>query len=191
MKQVLFIFLFSLALFNCTENSSSDGIEKTDIIALSEARVSNFILVLPEILDFSKQYYASLSPSQQEDPEANEKFFKALKKSARVQSMALKNNFSSIDELILVYKNVALEYASIQQDFTSFKADIQNIKKQIDSYESNYLAILANKNTTSLQAKETERQLKELENDKKRYQNLILIEKFKSAIDQIYLSLQK
>ncbi|MEJ5284334.1 MAG: hypothetical protein ACP5Q5_05195 [Brevinematia bacterium] len=178
-----FIFLSILILFGCgNEDEYNGGIRNTDIIILSEEQISNFVNVLPSILEFSEKYNETLSKAERESPDANKKFFETLKKSKKMQRIAKENNFNSIDELIVVYKNVVLSYMSIKVEFTNFNESITHIQTII---QSNEMKLSNDFKENKITKKDFEEKLEGLKIDKIRVQNIITTKKFEKQIDEI------
>lgn len=178
-----FIFFSILILFSCgNEEDYNGGIRNTDIIILSEEQISNFVNVLPSILEFSEKYNETLSKAERESPDANKKFFETLKKSKKIQRLAKENNFNSIDELIVVYKNVVLSYMSIKVEFTNFNESISHIQAII---QSNEIKLSNDFKENKITKKDFEEKLDGLRIDKIRVQNIITTKKFEKQIDEI------
>ncbi len=178
-----FIFLSILILFGCgNEDEYNGGIRNTDIIILSEEQISNFVNVLPSILEFSEKYNETLSKAERESPDANKKFFETLKKSKKMQRIAKENNFNSIDELIVVYKNVVLSYMSIKVEFTNFNESINHIQAII---QSNEMKLSNDFKENKITKKDFEEKIEGLKIDKIRVQNIITTKKFEKQIDEI------
>lgn len=178
-----FIFLYILILLGCgSEDDYNGGIRNSDIIILSEDQISNFVNVLPSILEFSEKYNETLSKIERENPDANKKFFETLKKSKKIQRLSKENNFNSIDELIVVYKNVVLSYMSIKVEFTNFNESIPHIKAII---QSNEIKLSSDFKENKITKKDFEKKLDGLRIDKIRVQNIITTKKFEKQIDEI------
>jgi len=182
------LILFFLIFLGCSpKEESSDGIEREDIILLTESQISNFIKVLPALLEYSELYHSRLSEEEKNRVDANKRYFRSILKNPDMKMVAISNNFASIEEMVRVYKNVALEYSTIKTDLTNFNKDVENLKNTIDSYRSNYIAGLKDKNLSGVDKKTLEDKLKELEKDEIRYKNILLIKKYESVIDKVYV----
>ncbi|MCX7820524.1 MAG: hypothetical protein N2258_02490 [Brevinematales bacterium] len=184
MKKGVFFILFFIFIYGCgtEEEHTEGGIKNSDIIVLSEEQISNFVNVLPSILEFSEKYNETLSKQEKESPDANKKFFETLKKSKKIQRLAKENHFSSIDELIVVYKNVVLSYMSIKLEFTNFNENISHIQSLI---ESNELKLSNEVKENKITKKDFEEKLEEIKIDKIRVQNIITTKKYEKQIDEI------
>ncbi|MGC8765006.1 MAG: hypothetical protein ACP5QT_03885 [Brevinematia bacterium] len=183
----IFLFLFSLSLLiiagcSCNNEDETSGIKRTDVILLSDTQVSNFILMLPDILEFSEKYHRSLSVEEKNREDANKKFFETLKKSKRMEKLASERGFKSIDELVVVYKNVVLGYMSIKLELQDFKKEFSNLSSLISSNENKLKKELKEK---KIDEKEYEKQLKDIEIDKIRLSNILTIKKFETDIDNV------
>jgi len=182
------LILFFLIFLGCSpKEESSDGIERKDIILLTESQISNFIKVLPALLEYSELYHSRLSEEEKNRVDANKRYFRSILKNPDMKMVAISNNFASIEEMVRVYKNVALEYSTIKTDLTNFNKDVENLKNTIDSYRSNYIAGLKDENLSGVDKKTLEDKLKELEKDEIRYKNILLIKKYESVIDKVYV----
>ncbi len=195
-KNGLFYFtvfvIFGFLLAGCVESSESpDGIAEKEITLLNETQVSNFIYVLPEIMDFSQKYQSLIGEKEKNSPDQNEKFFQALKKSENIKYSLRLNHFSSMDELISVYKNVVLAYTSIKTELTNYNTDIENLSNKIYGYISNYSLQLNDNNLTKDERKKAGSILKGLRNDNKRIMNILIVKKYEPDIDKVVQSFNK
>lgn len=99
-----------------------------------------------------------------------------------MQRIAKENNFNSIDELIVVYKNVVLSYMSIKVEFTNFNESITHIQTII---QSNEMKLSNDFKENKITKKDFEEKLEGLKIDKIRVQNIITTKKFEKQIDEI------
>jgi len=180
-------FLFCLLLLVSCSSSKNEtengGIKNTDVIILSEEQVSNFVYVLPEIFDFSEKFHQRLSPQEREDPNSNKKFFDTLKKSKKIQQLAKEYNFKSIDELIIVYKNIVLGYMNIKVELMeNFDEKIKLLEKIINSNEN---VIEKEFKEKRIDNKQYEAKKEDIRIKKARLQNMLIIKKYESEIDKI------
>ncbi len=182
MKNIYFLLLFLFLSCASATEEKDGGIRDKDIVLLTEEKVSNFVNVLPEILSFSEKYNSTLSQKEKEDPDANKKFFEAIRKSKKMQKIALNNNFNSIDELITVYKNVVIGYMSIKIDFTNFIVDISNYSKMI---EDGLIRISNDFKENKIKEEELKEGVEKLNRDKLILSNVIIIKKYENQIDEI------
>lgn len=178
----LFISILLVYGCSCDSEESQGGITRKDVIQLGEQKISNFIVILPDILEFSEKYHRTINSEEKAREDANKKFFDTLKKSRNMQRIAFEHGFKSIDELIVVYKNVVLGYMSIKIEFTDFAKDVSNLNIAIQSNENRIKSDFTEKR---IDRKEYEKQMKELETDRIRLSNIILIKKYETEIDKI------
>lgn len=192
MKQlpaILFILILSL-LAGCGSDESNDGMKSSEITLLTENQVSNFIYVLPDILDFSEKFQSRMTPEEKDSPEANEKYFKALKESSVIRNSVAEHGFQSVDEMLMIYKNVLLEYTTIKKSLTN-DAMIDAIRQTIEEYRSNYTAKLADSTITKEEADNIQKRLNDLKNDETRYRNILLVRKYEKELDRVSQSQQQ
>jgi hypothetical protein len=194
MLKSLSIFTFILSAFliaSCANNNKAkDNKDNYDFIVLTEAQVSNFTLVLPDILDFANKYSAGLSQEEKESFDYYKKFFSAIKLSSKMKASANQSDFSSVDDLIIVYKNVTLAYDTIKNEFTNYQLDMKTLEDKIKRYRAGYQAILST-NDGTYSKKDLEEMALGLTNNEIRYQNILLVKKFESSIDKIVKSFEK
>lgn len=177
------VFLLVLFLAACAgQDEKSDGIGASEIVPLTETRLTNFLAALPVILDFADAYNARMTARDREDPRANEKYFQALRDSSRIRTVSENRGFASVDELMLVYKNVLLEYVSIKKELTN-EAAISNLRIRIDETLSNVTARLDSGAESPRETRELRRQLEDLKKDDIRYGNILLVKKYESELD--------
>ncbi len=186
---ILYLILLLAAAFmfnSCSQEDeqSNDGINNKEITLLNETQVSNFIFVLPEILDFSSKYQSRLTEDEKNSPGANIKFFKSLKESSKIKESGLSNHFKTTDELIIVYKNTVLAYTSIKRELTNYNTDIANLKNKIFEFRSNYTRQLENKNLSKDEYRQIKTALEGLESDEIRYSNILIVKKFEPDLDK-------
>lgn len=182
MIKILPIFLLA-TLLGCACNKTDDsGISINDIILLNESQISNFIKVLPEIMDFSQKYQKTLSRKEKESPDANKKFFETIRKSEKMKKIAKENGFSNVEELLAVYKNVVLAYISIKIEVSDFEKDMNLIYNAIVSNENN---LKENYKKGKISESEFQEKQKMINIDKIRYQNILLIKKYEAELDKI------
>ena len=183
------ISIFSAMLFTgCGDNSSPDGMDRNEIVPLTETQVSNFIGVLPVILEFSEKYNASLSESEKSSPNANRKYFNALKKSSKFNAALKNSHFTSAGEVMQIYKNVVMEYTEIKRNLTNFSTDIAELKKSIDKSRLDSQTELST--NSSLSADDRKQITAALSNDEYRFNNILLVKKYELSIDQIVRAYQ-
>ena len=180
---ILLVFVLSL-LAACGSDESSDGMKSSEITPLTESQVSNFIYVLPDILDFSEKFQSRMTPEEKDSPEANEKYFKALKESSVIRASVAEHGFQSVDEMLIIYKNVLLEYTTIKRSLTN-DAMIDSIRMTIEENRSNYTARLADSSITKDEADDMRKRLNELKNDETRYRNILLVRKYEKELDRV------
>lgn len=179
------IFLVTMFFTSCGQgDESNDGMKSSEITPLTETQVSNFIYVLPEIIDFSEKFHSRMSEEEKESPEANERYFNALKESSVIRGSVTAHGFKSVDEMLSVYKNVLLEYTTIKRNLTN-DAMIAGLYRTIQEYRSNYTALLGNSTTTKEEAEKLQKQLDDLKNDETRYQNILLVKKYEKELDRV------
>lgn len=197
MKQFAITLILTLitlmTVFSCTseESVSDDGINNEDITLLSESQISNFVFVLPEILDFSQKYQAMLSEDEINSPDANNKYFKALKQSEKIKSAYSVHQFKSVEELMLVYKNVVLAYKNIKTEFTNFQQDVATLREKISSNDMFYQNELKNSKLGKEEKKALELSIHGSENDRKLLDNILLVKKYEKELDSAVKLYQK
>lgn len=182
----LFIPLF-FGLFltvSCGQDDSGDGMKSSEIELLTDSQVSNFIYILPVILDFSEKFHARMSDEEKNSPDANERYFKALKESTIIKDSVANYGYQSVDELLGVYKNVLLEYTTIKRNLTN-DAMIAELYRTIQDYRTNYTALLSNSSITKEEAAKLQKQLDDLKNDETRYSNILLVRKYEKDLDRV------
>lgn len=188
---VAFIALIALSCCASEDSASSDGINNEDITLLNEGQVSNFVYVLPDILDFSQKYQAMLSEDEKSSPDSNTKYFKALKQSEKIKSAYTIHQFKDAEELMLVYKNVVLAYKNIKTEFTNFQQDTEALKVKIASNEVSYQNEMKNTKLGREEKKALQLSIHGSENDKKLLENILLVKKYESELDSAVKLYQK
>ena len=174
--------LFFLAGCSCDSQDEEGGIRRKDVVLLTDLQVSNFIYVLPGILEFSEKYNKSLSREEKNREDANKRFFETLRKSKKIEKLAGEYGFKSIDELITVYKNVVLGYMSIKVELQDFEKDTSNLISIILSNENRVKNDFSEK---KINEKEYNKQMREIDADKMRLKNILLIKKYETEIDKV------
>lgn len=183
-----FFITLGLVVLSCGgKEADAKASDYNEIISINESQLSNFIAVLPVILDFSEKYNSSLSEAQRNSPDANEKYFKALKKSSKFTKTVHEQNFKNIDEVLRLYENVVMEYTEIKRNMTNFNSDIQDLRKKIDDSKLVNKAYLTNKSFSDEQKTEVE---KAMQDDEYRYSNILLVKKYELMIDQVVRAYQ-
>ncbi len=182
MITLIFSLILLLAGCSCGHEDEEGGITRKDLILITDSQVTNFISVLPYLLEFSEKYHQSLSKQEKEREDANKRFFETLKKSKKIQSIVHEHGFKSIDELIAVYKNVVLGYMSIKVELKDFEKDFSKLSSIILSNESKLKNDFESK---KIKKEEFEIRSRDIELDKIRLQNILVIKKYEREIDEV------
>lgn len=182
---ILLAVILTVTFAGCGNgNDAEDGMQKNEIAPLTESQVSNLLFVLPDILDFAENYQARLTQPEKDSPDANEKYFKALKESTKISNAVALHQFRNTDEMMEVYKNVLLEYTTVKKNLTN-GAMIDDLRKTIGEYRSNYNAILNKNDLTKDEETRTKKLLSDLKMDEIRYENILIVKKFEKDLDRI------
>lgn len=181
----ILLMAIPLVLSGCGNgDDSGDGMQAREISPLTENQVSNLILMLPVIMDFAEAYQSRLTPQELDSPDANDRYFKALKESTKISNAVLARQFRNVDEMMAVYKNVLLEYTLIKKDLTN-RAMIEEIGRTIEHKRAEYNTALSNRDLTKSEADKIQDLLDALETDRVRYENILLVKKFERELDKI------
>jgi hypothetical protein len=129
---ILSTALFFLSFSACGNKSDAGGISGEDARLITGTQVSNFLVVLPTVLDYASEYQSRLSEAEKNSSDANDLYFRSLKKSEKVKAACLVNQFKNIDDFLSVYKNVVLAYTTIKKDLTNYQSDFSQLKELVN-----------------------------------------------------------
>ena len=188
MSLVGFTAVILTVLLSCANNDENNYLIGNDeVICLKDSQVSNFLYVLPFLLDFSEKYRSTIPQEEQNSPEFNKKFFKTLKDSTKFKDIIRINQFKSVEECLLVYKNVILAYANMKKELTNYNVQIGELSNKIYTFLGDKEKEFQQKNLSAEDLKMLRTQLKEIESDKNLYENIVLVHKYESSIDAIQM----
>lgn len=183
MHRIIFVILVLTATMVMTAcPAPRPSLTGRDILYLDDNALKRFLPLLPEVLSFSRQYQAGLSPSEADAEDYNEKYFRALLNDAGIRQKISEAGYEEELDFLDTYVSIslALDYAQASEaDFTNnMNTFRQNLMRETE--------LMKEKEKMELQGPELEILLREksgLENRKKLYNNIFFIRKHLAEFD--------
>ncbi len=180
MLEKAILFFVVLFLFSCS--SENGQISNQEVRPLSGEEVNQFIQVLPVVLDFSDRYNNYLSEDEKKDPDYNQHYFAALKKSQTIRNSVEKTSLKSVKNFMEIYKNVFLAYYSLKTEITNI-TEMSNRRAGLDAHSKTIKQELQKLNGKP--TKQLKEQMENLHSFNVIYSNLLIVKKYESMIDRI------
>jgi hypothetical protein len=183
---LLFVSVLILAACGGNERSSRLMIDDLELVPLKTSQISNFLIILPSVLDFSKKYRDNLPLTEQaqDAAEYNQKFFATLSQSSRFQEASRSAGFTNLNECILVYRNVLLAYVEIKNEFTNDVTNqIADLREKIAQVGKSVDEELSQKNLPRDKKQYLEDQKTELRTHTLLLSNIMVVSEFTATLD--------
>ncbi len=181
MRRLLFIIFGFLLFVSCAKREKITG---RDIIYLNANNISNFIKLIPDVMTYSAAYQKGLNEAQKKDPNYNEKYFQSVKRNKKMRKAVARAGFQSMDDFLDVYIAVflglqvaGLDEAAYQKVLLEQKKKITRLSDEISAFEKIPQSDPSEQSLLTLKKKL-------LQNHQKLVANIVLLRRYKPAIDK-------